>query len=1040
MENSKRKAQGFKRTLLANTMAIAFGSAIVASVAPITVFAQSNASGTLYGKAKAGSTVVVTSKDTGARRTVTVDSSGAFNVQSLVTGSYKIELLDQGNVVRTESAEVRVGQGTEVSLETASLQAVQVTGARQTIDVTSVGSTTVFTASDLARVPVAANVGAVIQLAPNTTRGDSRYGGSNAPSFGGSSASENAYYINGFPVTTLLTQVGFAQLPFQSIAQAQVLTGGYGAEFGRSTGGVVNIVTKSGGNSWAAGVSYSIEPNSLRSKERDIYYANNGLSLDGKILFRQEDNTRDETVTSGYVSGPLIEDKLFLFFNGEHTRTQRNIVRQSNTTVAGTNRTAGWQERVTEIPRYLLKLDWNVTDSHHLEYTRMSDEVRDNRSFSGFNYATLSRNGVPNGGQYYQNWGPTPAAAQQGAIVDILKYTGYFTEDLTFTAVFGKTNTPHSQIPSGYDPTLAQTGSNQATQAPGLVYNNPQGITGTILADGSFDENKGARFDIEYKLNAQHSLRAGLDRNTIRSATAQATAGGRTWTYQKSTTPSTPLVPSDAPINSVVGNPLAQQGFYVQETISITGSTPTVEQSAWYIEDKWKVTDRVLLSLGLRNEAFDNQNGDGVSYIKLDQQLAPRIGVSWDINGDASSKVFGFFGRYHVPLPTNVAVRGAGASLNTTRNYVYTGVDPATGAPTGTTALGPVTSGNNEFGQSKDPRTVAAEGIQGNFQDELAIGFERAVSKELSVGGKFTYRTLRTAIDDFCDARPFNAWAARNNKTVSKKFSPDGFQTQCYLFNPGEGNTFTVDVDGDGKLDRVELSKADLGFPSVVRTYTAVDLFAEHPFDGKWWGKATYTWSRNAGNFEGQLNSDVGQADVSTTRSFDFPEFQINGDGLLPNNRTHQVKLFGYLQATPEWGFGGNLLAASGRPKNCFGNSPTGDSPLLPGTPYNTANLTGGYRSTFFTCNGVANYRGSEGETPPDVRLDLSTVFKPQAIKGLAFKVEVFNVFNRQSEEGVEERYTASAGAPTVSSVYNSVNSYTAPRSVKLTASYDYKF
>jgi outer membrane cobalamin receptor len=196
--------------------------------------------------------LVLTNTETGFKRSVNLDSSGRFSLGALPVGSYSVQVLKDGKVVNSNpDVEVRIGQGTEISFA----DTVVVTGTQiaKKLDMTEMGSTTIFTAKELQRIPVANNVGAIIQLAPNTTSGDSRYGGSNAPSFGGSSASENAYYINGFPVTNSLTQVGFSQLPFNSIAQAQVLTGGYGAEFGRSTGGVVNIITKSGSNEFKAG-------------------------------------------------------------------------------------------------------------------------------------------------------------------------------------------------------------------------------------------------------------------------------------------------------------------------------------------------------------------------------------------------------------------------------------------------------------------------------------------------------------------------------------------------------------------------------------------------------------------------------------------------------------------------------------------------------------------------------------------------------------------------------------------------------------------
>ena len=399
-------------------------------------------------------------------------------------------------------------------------------------------------------------------------------------------------------------------------------------------------------------------------------------------------------------------------------------------------------------------------------------------------------------------------------------------------------------------------------------------------------------------------------------------------------------------------------------------------------------------------------------------------------------KIFGSVGRYHVPVPTNVAVRGAGASLNAQTNYVYTGVDPLTGKPTGTTAISPFYSNNNELGQSKDPAEVAARDIKGNYQDELAFGIEKALTKSWNAGAKFTYRSLKTAIDDHCDDRPFRKWAD------DRGIDHSGWGYNCALFNPGIGNTFTLDLDGDGTREVIDLTADELGFPKVKRKYTALDLFFEHPFDGKWWTKITYTLSRNSGNAEGQLLSDIGQGDVATTQSFDFPEFHVNSDGLLPNDRKHQLKVFGYLQATPQWGVGGNLLIASGRPKNCIGNAPDDvvDGDLTPWAPGRPITNYSGYGSAYFFCNGVASPRGSAGRLPTDMRIDMNVVYTPEAAKGLKFRVDIFNLFNKQSIETIEERYNTPGGASTVWNRYAHVESYSAPRSMKFTVSYDHKF
>src|SRR5690606_27255050 len=78
--------------------------------------------------------------------------------------------------------------------------------------------------------------------------------------FGGSSVAENAVYINGLNVTDPYRRQGFSSVPFGFYDEFQIKTGGYSAEFGRSTGGVINAVTRSGGNEFQGGVELTMEP------------------------------------------------------------------------------------------------------------------------------------------------------------------------------------------------------------------------------------------------------------------------------------------------------------------------------------------------------------------------------------------------------------------------------------------------------------------------------------------------------------------------------------------------------------------------------------------------------------------------------------------------------------------------------------------------------------------------------------------------------------------------------------------------------------
>ncbi|MBC7452349.1 MAG: TonB-dependent receptor [Massilia sp.] len=1023
----------FRKTVVARALAIAFSAATLTLAVSAPVMAQSNATGNIVGRVDvpAGASVHLTNLDTGLQRAITPDATGRYQATALPVGRYKVELKRGDKVEKTQEVEVILGQGVDASFSAAAITSIQVTGRRNRIDVSNTTNGSTFTARELAKLPIAPSVGAIIQLTPGTTRGDSRYGDINAPSIGGASASGNAFYINGFPTTNVLLQVGSSELPFGAISQAQILSGGYSAEFGRSTGGVSNITTKSGTNTWEIGAQYTQTPNSMRSQEKNLYYANTGKNpiTDGKVYLYNSNNQVDRKSYAVLVGGPIIKDKLFFFADVETIKSNIQDTRVANNARATATPNA-WEMMENRVDRSLVKIDWNITDNHRLEYTNMVDAPNSDRKYYSYDYNTNTRGTVQTGGNYYENWGPVPSAAAQGAKTQILKYTGNLTDDLTLTVLGGKSRVDHINNPFGLVPGLFQTNQTSDGRAAGINYVNPQLGTGNVLTPGAFDEQKVYRLDLEYKIGS-HTLRAGLDHNNIASKAGTEAAGGGSWLYQRQLDAlgnpdpnGKPYPTSNSPAS---GGGLGSQAYFVQKILLNGVSTPTVEQAAQYIEDRYQVTKDVLVSLGLRNEQFTNFNGEGVAYYSQRHQLAPRLGVSWDVNGDASLKISGNAGRYHLQIPTNVAVRGAGSSLNASQYYTYTGVDQATGAPTGLVPISALVSANNEFGQAVPAAVVAAVGMKSHYQDEISLGFEKAFSPNLNFGAKATYRKLQSTVDDFCDDRPFYKYAAAHN------INADNFAFRCALFNPGIGNTFNVEYGGPGApLTRITLSAAELGYEQVVRTYKSVDVFAEHPLRNGWYAKASYTWSRSYGNTEGQTLSDIGQADVATTQAWDFPEIGLYSTGLTPNDRTHQLKAFGFYELSPQFSLGANALLASGRVKNCKGSLPASFN-----TP--TPNPAAAYGSAFFFCNGVPTPRGSQGNLPIDARLDLNLTFKPAMAKDLAFKVDVFNVLNRQADQNIEERYNVGS-TTAIATTYGRTISYTAPRSVKLTAEFNHKF
>ncbi len=1031
----------FKKNLVAHALMLAFGAGVMTVGVMETAMAQSNATGTIFGKvdSPAGATVHIQNTDTGLKRVVNLDAAGRYTVTALPAGHYRVELMRGGKASGTQEFDMIIGQGMDASFVAAAVQQVTVSATRTRIDVSNTNNGAIFTAKELAKLPVQTNLTAVVLLAPNTTRGDAAYG--NVASFGGGGVSENSYYINGLPVTNPLSQVGSTQLPWGAIAQTSVITGGFGAEFGRSIGGVLNITTKSGTNKWETGANYTLTPNSLRSKAKDIYYPVTGgasnAKTDGQLHFRNSDSTNNVAQYGGYVGGPLIEDKLFMFAAVEKTVSEAGAsgdVFNSNTLARD-----GWTKTRSESTRYLTKFDWNITDDHRLELTSIGDTNRAITGLYGYDKATRAHNNTL--------WSETNSknAGAGGATSHAFKYTGQLTEALTLTALAGQLKTPRGVTYFDGDPngTIHSISSSARTRVPELdpnLYVNKVKYGGNRTRPGE-DEVKSYRLDLEYKLG-KHTLRGGIDANKLDSGNVGvATAGGGTWTYSKvgdgkENVPQNMSWARPAIVANYGG--FGTRGYYVSEFKFSSLTQAGSEQSAQYFEDRYQATKDVLIVAGLRNDQYNNINGDGKKFIDMKNQLAPRLSASWDVNGDSSLKVFGSAGRYFLQLPTQVSARAASRSTYTRQEFTYTGID-SNGQPTGLNPINQPGTPDGELGQEKDPRSVVVKGLKPNFQDELTFGFEKAVNPTLNIGAKFTYRDLGAGIDDSCDTRIIAEYSAKNG--IKQEGSPRDY-LNCFIFNPGRDATIWVEehnAEGlaTGKGGRyVTFTAKELGFPQATRKYTALDFFAEHPLRNGWYGKINYTWSRSSGNMEGQTNSDTGQSDIAVTANWDFPEFMTFTNGVLPNDRTHAIKAFGFYEFNKELSMGANFLVQSGRPKTCSGTDLDAEEGLK--NPLGAEWGGPGYGNAYMWCNGKPAPRGSLGRMPYEKRLDLSLTYKPAVLKGVSFGFDVFNVFNDQTVLTRREGYDGGDGELVAN--YGEVRQYAAPRTMRLKVEFNHKF
>ena len=983
--------------------------------------AAQSTTGTLHGTAAGseGATVVALS-DSGLRRTATIDAQGRYSFGALPVGRYSISLQRDGRIVEQQNdIQLRVGSGTEVSFAAhgpaTTLEAVNVTAANlPKIDVTHTVSKSVITSEQLDVLPLGRSAEAIALLAPGVVAGSGAFsnGSRSVLSFGGASVTENAYYLNGFNVTNPLNYLGGVSLPYGSIDQQETFTGGYGAAYGRSTGGVINQLGKRGTNQWRFGAQVTWTPAGLAEAPASVDYPDMTLpegyayeneTKPGTLYRYRRDDKETRTSYSGYVSGPLIEDRLFVHLAAEANRREG---------VATANEAAALQVRNhyrVDTPKFYGKVDWTINDSNTLEYTRFQDTDRTSGHHTAFDYETLTEG---------DRTGTFPNIRKTTTDADIFKYTGYLNDALTFSTVWGRTRTGNLEfnpLESG-NPFISGAGNQDPSLNGGTPVRNDQPDLYSKARDAG-STTQGLRMDLQYRVG-NHELTAGIDNMTYRANNEgqSMTGPGHAWIYSRGN-------PGASPSPGFGIAPPGGDGYFVQKYIFSTTTSMSVKQKAYYLEDRWQLTPDWLLTLGLRNDRFTNYNSDGVAYVESGDQWAPRLGASWDVFGDASLKVFANLGRYYLALPNSVAIRGASASTYTREYFTYTGID-ANGNPTGLAPLGdgPV-SANNEYGQAPDPRSVAPTDLRSQYQDELILGFEKTLGSQWNSGAKVTYRRLQSAIDDTCDSDRFV------DRLTGMGLDPDAYELPgCVIFNPGQTNTFQVrHKDGSGYTP-VSMGGADWGYggKKAKREYVALDLFIEHPMADRWYGRLDYTWSRSFGNTEGQVRSDIGQSDVSKTQDWDAAALMEYAGGYLANDRRHQLKAFGAYQISDEWTASATLLVMSGMPKNCLGYYGSDQSDPVPG-----------YGSAYHYCNGQPSRPGDAGRQPWTTRLDMGVMYRPGfADNRLGFGLNVFNVLNQRRP--MQSIATYQTAPDTVSNTYGMGSYFTAPRTVRLTASYDF--
>ncbi|HEY1889762.1 MAG TPA: TonB-dependent receptor [Steroidobacteraceae bacterium] len=1036
-----------RNSAVQKAVALAIGSAVMGL--PGAAWGQA-VTGTIEGTVPVASHEAIRITNTaGFNRTVGVGPSGAYSV-TVPVGTYTVSLLQNGEVVQSKTDVSPVAAGA-VSVVFATAAVTTATTALNTvvisarsipaIDVSTTNQVTTITSQDLQRLPLARDAADIAALAPGVGMGSPQLTsgplGNPINVFGGASTAENAYYIDGMNVTDALTAQGGLELPYGAIEQQQTLISGYGAKYGRSIGGVINQIGKSGSNDWHFGVRALVQPSALQDHFKNSYYANPLAASKGYPpgLLHSFNTPEDsqETIYDAYVSGPIIKNKLFFFLAAEEDDTGQT------TNGLSLGNSGSFENPViahdhTDAPKYYAKINWNINDSNLLTLTGLQSENKTWQSQYNVNYDP------PSVGSF-SGYGQTDKTTFR---MGVANFTSYITDQLTLDAMFGKTHGDYLvEQPEGpgFNASLPniQSASQQDPQfvPPGGVTN---ANTNSTQSNPLHHVNVTSyRVSLDYKWRT-HDISVGVDNIDSWDIDdgSENTGPGYSWIYGSSTPGQDVFVGTTPGVPPYVG-PSNQcfdgSCYFVQQSYSVSSASVKVQQRAQYIEDNWHVTQNLLLSLGLRNDQFTNFDGSGVPYIKLTSpQLAPRLGFSWDVKGDSSFKVFGNAGRYYLALPLTTALSIAAPVINYSVYGTYTGIDPATGAPTGFKPLYQLPSTgvsiDSEYGQSKDPRISAAQNIKAEYSDNFVLGLQHEfemLNEKWVAGATGTYQKMSRIIDDYDDEQRECAAGLAQGYTWMTPDTCSQWSQSLILINPGVTNHILMKAP-DGSLVPVNLTPAAQGFPrGVLRQYYSLDLSLSHVWNGKWSAKFDYVLSKTWGNTEGPVSTFSQQSGSyeSITTAWDFPERMQNSYGVQPNDRRHQFKLFGAYGITRELSVGANLYAASGTPVMCRGGF--GPTQIA---------LHGSH--TYYWCGGVPVPPGSLGRLPWTTRLDLSLDYKP-TLKyldhGLDFNVAVFNVFNHQTPLFIND-FFGTTSSP--NSEFGNVENFTPPRSVRLSVAYDF--
>ena len=738
--------------------------------------AQGVQTGTVRGKvldaqelAVPGVRVVLTSPALQGTREATTAGDGAFVFVALPPGDYTIRF-------------ERTGFGTEELTDTVPLGGALIV--QMMMHVAAVKDVVNVVAPD--RPDTGASVGLNIRkeeidslatgrsltgiatLSPGVT--------TNAPNAGqliisGSFGFDNIFMLNGVDVNDNI--FGDPQSLFieDAIAETQVLTSGIRAEYGRFSGGVVNAITKSGGNTMSGSYRLNLTNDSWTSEtpfERD-----NDVEREGNL----------NLVHEGTFGGPILENRLWFF----------GAVRMQNITTTETFDVSGQAFENEEIDRRAeIKLTGTLSPGHTLQGGYFNNHQEStNRAPLGFSIdpATLISDTRPNW-YLFTNY--------RGVLSDTLIAEAQYTERRFAFENAGGTSTAlvDSPIIDFYQfPGSAQYNAPFFDATDPEQRNNRQ-FTGSLT---KFLQGRG-----------RHELKGGYEffRSQLKGGNSQSSTGYVLYSPLLLDNDGVPVLDDDGRMIPLFINEVSESDVVLAEK----GATLNVDTQSFYVQDHWIITNNLTADIGLRYERARSEATGGIVGVDTDT-VVPRLGLAFDPQGDGK-RVFNvtyghYAGRYNdAQIGSNTTVGHPSRLFS-----LYVGPDGA----------------GRDFAPGFDPNNYFP--YYGDFPSQNVFfdgGLSSPITKEFTIGGTTTFgergylsatyvqRRMTDMIEDFIDLNsgsteidvdgaifgPFTNQVYRNTDLADRRYKALVFDGRATLSpNWTLHGAWTIQLQNEGNYE-----------------------------------------------------------------------------------------------------------------------------------------------------------------------------------------------------------------------------------------------